>query len=344
MSKKSESREPRVFDLDDPAVVPTDPEPAPIFTPSARGAGSLPPSKPARPQRSLASWGTLLVSSLAALAMLAATMWFANFVSVLFTRNDWIGWTAMALLAMAMLAAAVIVVRELIGLVRLGRLSGLKADIASALRDRDRTAEASAVRRLRALYAGRGEVAWGVARVKEHEADIREPGELLALADRELMVPLDNTARRLIAKSARRVATVTAMSPLMMIAVVFVAVENLRLLRALATLYGGSPGGIGALKLARMVFTHIVATGGVALTDDLLGQFLGQDLLRRLSRRLGEGVFNGALTARIGAAAIEVVRPLPYIEANPVRVRDLVATIFQRSSAEAAEPPEKRRG
>ncbi len=46
-----------------------------------------------------------------------------------------------------------------------------------------------------------------------------------------------------------------------------------------------------------MVVTRIVATGGVAMTDDLLGQFLGQDLLRRLSRRLGEGVFNGALTA-----------------------------------------------
>ena len=62
-----------------------------------------------------------------------------------------------------------------------------------------------------------------------------------------------------------------------------------------------------------MVFTHIVATGGVAMTDDLLGQFLGQDLLRRLSRRLGEGAFNGALTARIGMAAIDVIRPLPFL-------------------------------
>ena len=61
----------------------------------------------------------------------------------------------------------------------------------------------------------------------------------------------------------------------------------------------------------------MVATGGIALTDDLLGQFLGQDLLRRLSRRLGEGAFNGALTARIGIAAIEVIRPLPFLAAKP---------------------------
>ena len=27
------------------------------------------------------------------------------------------------------------------------------------------------------------------------------------------------------------------------------------------------------------------------MTDDLVGQFIGQDVLRRLSRRLGEGAF-----------------------------------------------------
>ena len=80
-----------------------------------------------------------------------------------------------------------------------------------------------------------------------------------------------------------------------------------------------------------MVFTHILATGGLALTDDLFGQFLGQDLLRRLSRRLGEGMFNGALTARIGVAAIEVTRPMPYLEAHPVRIRDLLPELFRRT-------------
>ena len=112
-------------------------------------------------------------------------------------------------------------------------------------------------------------------------------GELLALADREMVAPLDLTARRLITRSAKRVATVTALSPMVLIAVTYVAIENLRLLRGLASLYGGRPGFFGMLRLAQLVFAHIVATGGVALTDDLLGQFLGQDILRRLSRLLG---------------------------------------------------------
>ena len=150
-------------------------------------------------------------------------------------------------------------------------------------------------------------------------------------------MPLDVAARRTILKSAKRVSVVTAISPIIWMAMIYVAVENLRMLRALAGLYGGRPGTIGALRLARMVVTHIVATGGLAITDDLLGQFLGQDLLRRLSRRLGEGAFNGALTARIGAAAVEVTRPLPYLDAEPVRARDMLPELFRRRSGDASK-------
>ena len=155
------------------------------------------------------------------------------------------------------------------------------------------------------------------------------PGELLALADRDIVAALDAEARSLITRSAKRVATVTAMSPMVLISVGYVLIENLRLLRGLATLYGGRPGLLGSLRLARLVLGHIIATGGLAMTDDLLGQFLGQDILRRLSRRLGEGAFNGALTARIGVAAIEVIRPLPFLAAKPPRVRDILGTALK---------------
>src|SRR5690606_26841218 len=117
---------------------------------------------------------------------------------------------------------------------------------------------------------------------------------------------------------------VSAISPTAALTVGWVLIENLRLMRSLAGVYGGRPGFVGTLRLARMVLVHIIATGGMALTDDLLGQFLGQDLVRRLSRRLGESIFNAALTARVGAAAIAVTRPLPFIEAPPIRARDFI--------------------
>ena len=180
-----------------------------------------------------------------------------------------------------------------------------------------------------AHYRGRGDLAWGLARVRDHAGDVLQQGDLLRLADRELLRPLDGEARRVILKSAKRVSTVTALSPIMWIAVGFVLVENVRMFRAIAGLYGGRPGVLGALRLARLVVGHVIATGGIAMTDDLLGQFVGQDVLRRLSRRLGEGAFNGALTARLGVVAVEVTRPLPYLDTEPLRMREIFGELVR---------------
>ena len=47
-------------------------------------------------------------------------------------------------------------------------------------------------------------------------------------------------------------------------------------------------------------------------------------MLAKVSRRFGEGVVNGALTARVGIAAMEVCRPLPFIAQPRPKVRNLV--------------------
>ena len=60
------------------------------------------------------------------------------------------------------------------------------------------------------------------------------------------------------------------------------------------------------------MLTHLVATGAVAVGDDLIGSVAGGGVLSKVSRRFGEGIVNGALTARVGVAAIEVCRPLPF--------------------------------
>jgi len=282
-------------------------------------------------------WGAILISAMAGLAAMAASLAFARFVYAALARQDWIGWTAFGLLAIGALAALVLVLREIVGLFRLRRLQGLNVAVATALARKDIKAEQRAVASLERLLAGRADCRWGLARLAEHAGDGRDPGDLLRLADREVMAPLDGQARRAILRSAKRVATVTAISPMAWVAMLYVAVGNLGMMRRLATIYGGRPGLTGTLKLARMVIGHIVATGGVAMTDDLLGQFLGQDLLRRLSRRLGEGAFNGALTARIGVAALGVTRPLPFLDAPEIRVRDLIPEIFRRiKSADAS--------
>jgi putative membrane protein len=339
MTRTRDPRAPQAFTMDDVRFPDQGVSDAAAGEQAADAVDPAPSGSVVRPSWTARrfGWGALFFSAAAALSSLALGLWFTRFVSVALERQDWLGWTATVLLGAMALAAAVIVGREALGFWRLARLGHLKQDAARALREGDAAGERRTVRRIIGLLSSRPELQWPLARMREHEAGVRDPGDLFRLTDRDLLAPLDNDARRLVTRAAKRVSVATAMSPAALFAVLWVLVENVRLIRGLATLYGGRPGLLGTARLARMVFTHLVATGGVALTDDLLGQFLGQDLLRRLSRRLGEGIFNGALTARIGTAAIEVTRPLPFIEARPVRARDFLLELTRRR--ETAAPP-----
>lgn len=342
MTDEPRRRRPQVIPLDDPDLV-IAPEGLSMTGPSSANAqaregasGNIRPGEPAAPRiaasiipRRGAPWGTLLLAALSLLGGLALALSFARFVAAAFERQDWIGWVAFTLLAVATVSFLAILGREVMGILRLRRLGRARRQLEAALAKRDGRAERQALQSIFAGLGARPELKWSMAELDEHARSANDPGDLARLVDRHVMPGLDGDARRLVAATARRVSVVTALSPMALVTVGWILAENLRMLRALGTLYGGRPGFLATTRLARMVATHIVATGGVALTDDLLGQFLGQDLVRRLSRRLGESVFNAALTARVGAAAIEVIRPLPYLEAPRVRARDLVADIVR---------------
>jgi len=232
-----------------------------------------------------------------------------DFVTSLLTTNTLLGTVALTLVGLAILAALLLAGREAVAFARLARLDSLRARVAAVTtltEAQKRVAEVSA------LYAGRGDMAWCLARLQERQGDVLDADALVHLAEVELMAPLDAAARATVESAARQVATVTALVPLALADVATALVANLRMIRRIAEIYGGRSGMFGSLRLLRRVFGHLVATGAVALTDDLLHSVAGGGLLSKLSRRFGEGVVNGALTARVGLAAIEVCRPMPF--------------------------------
>ena len=84
---------------------------------------------------------------------------------------------------------------------------------------------------------------------------------------------------------------------------------------------------LGFLRLARAAIAHLAITGGMAAGDSILQQFIGHGIAARLSARLGEGVVNGLLTARIGIAAIDVCRPLPFVIGRRPRLSDVMSEL-----------------
>lgn len=272
-------------------------------------------------------WLTVFFSGLVGLIVLAFGVAIDNLVRELFSRSEILGWLAAALTAATVIALLVLAGREIAGLLRLRRINHIHERAVAAATADDRDAANRVVSEIDTLYRHRPETARGRAALIHHRREIIDGRDLIGLAETEILLPLDESARRMMTASARRVALVTAISPRAVIDLLFVGSEILRLIRRLATLYGGRPGALGFLRLARATISHLAVTGGMAAGDSVVQQILGHGVAARLSARLGEGVVNGMLTARVGVAAIEVCRPLPYINGTPPRLSDVLAVL-----------------
>jgi len=273
-----------------------------------------------KPSKLLRLFWWLLTTLIGALVSIAA--W--NFVMGLLASYPLLGMVMTVLIGAVLLVLVLLCMRELAAFSRLARLDGLHHDVGEALAKNDLKSARAVTDRLVGLYQGREDTRWGRDRLAELRGDQLDAQALLALTEAELLGPLDIAASREVEAAARQVATVTALVPLALADVVAAMTSNLRMIRRVAEVYGGRSGFFGSWRLTRVVLSHLVATGAVAVGDDMLEPILGGTMLAKLSRRFGEGLVNGALTARVGVAAMEVCRPMPFSAARRPKVRSII--------------------
>ena len=314
---------PVLIDLDDsdsakPDSVPPVPDIAGSYDQTAmQHVAALAARKPSRISRWFWSLAVSLITFIVSLAA-----W--DYVNGLLARSPILGGIATALIALLVLVLALVALRELAAFGRLQRLDSIQRQAAAALASGDLKAARQVTVALDKLYAKRDDTAWGRAEMKTRVSDVLDADGLLGLAETTLLAPLDARAQREVEAAARQVATVTAIVPLALADLFTALTSNLRMIRRIAEIYGGRSGAFGNWRLTRSVLSHLVATGAVAVGDDLIGSVAGGGVLSKVSRRFGEGVINGALTARVGVAAIEVCRPLAFHAAKRPSVTALV--------------------
>lgn len=273
------------------------------------------------------SFAGLAAAALGTFLSLAFGLWADQVIRDLFLRADWLGYAAITALCLAAIGVVVIVGREIAGIAKLAAVQTLKLEAEEAASSTGSSAARKVVDRLATLLSHRAETARGRAALDGTRDDIIDGPQLIDLAERELLAPLDRKARGLILNASKRVAVVTAISPRAVVDLAYVLLEVTRLVRAMAELYGARPGKLGLLRLMRDVVAHLAVTGSIAVGDSLAQQLLGHGLASRVSRRLGEGVINGLLTARIGIAAMDLCRPLPFGALPRPGIGDFLADI-----------------
>jgi putative membrane protein len=336
------SRKPRAFRLDHPDVVTVTGEyagsrrGAVVVTEEPMEAIEAADGTPVPVRRRRAPWVGLLLSALGGLITLALGLALAQLIDDLFRIAPWLGWVGLALAVVAAIAFIGILVREAAGIMRERRIEHLRQAAFDALAVKDHQAAKTVVSDLAGLYLERRQMARARGRLSQLSDEIIDADDRLAIAERELLLPLDVQAKRMIANAAKQVSVVTAVSPRAIVDVAFVLFAAVRLLRQISRIYGGRPGMLGFLRLARAAFSHLAVTGGVAVGDSLVQQVLGLGLAARVSAKLGEGVLNGLMTARFGLAALAVCRPLPFVREEPPRLGDVAGELLSR--IDAAEP------
>ena len=328
---------PILFDLDEdaPRAAPADAPPVPdLRTEPDAGQRTAHPDRQGAAMQTAAALAARRPSRLARLfwwiagTLLGISVSLAtwDFASGLVARMPLLGYAVTALIGALLIVLVVIAIREMAAFARLGRIDALHRRADAVIASEDLSGARKLTDDLVALYKGREDTRWGRERLDEQRSDQFDAVTLLGLAEAELLVPLDAAALRQVESAARQVAAVTALVPLALADVVTALAANIRMIRRIAEIYGGRSGTLGSLRLTRAVMTHLVATGAVAVGDDVISSVAGGSLLSKVSRRFGEGVVNGALTARVGVAAMEVCRPLPFSPTRRPKVRRIVTT------------------
>src|SRR3954447_13246832 len=221
MSEKTPHRRPATFKLDDPGVVVLDPDDTGR---PARGTVRITPESdpsllpvpidtPLVPTRRGFRWGTLFFAAVGGLVLLGTGLGVVNLVEDLFARSETLGFVGLGFAALATLALTVVIAREAFGLARLATIENLHLRAASVLLSDDRAESRAIVGELVKLAHQNPRLAHARAALQNHADDIIDGADMIKLAERELMSPLDQEARRLVSSAAQRVSIVTAVSP-----------------------------------------------------------------------------------------------------------------------------------
>ncbi|NUB23821.1 TIGR01620 family protein, partial [Azospirillum brasilense] len=162
------------------------------------------------------------------------------------------------------------------------------------------------------LYEGRPDLAPSLERVRDHVTDAHDDAEILRLLDREVMGPLDRRAYQTVLRASRDTAVATALSPAAVVDLTVVLWRNLKLVREIAALYGARPGYVGSMRLLRRMLANLAVAGVAESAHHVAVEALGGSIAAAISTRMGQGVINGLLTARVGLTAMHLCRPIAF--------------------------------
>ncbi|HIJ84253.1 MAG: hypothetical protein HW380_631 [Magnetococcales bacterium] len=225
----------------------------------------------------------------------------------------WALGTVFAVLVLTtLIAAGVLLLNEGRGFVRLRRFDGVQAAIQRLWAKRTHGQGLHLALQLRREMTQEDEVQKAWREFYDLIQDHHDDREVLELLSRTVYATLDRRCYRMIVQHGSTTAIASTISPFVWLDSLVFLWQNLRMIRTIATCYGLKPGGSASLFLAREVMVGLFMAGTADLMADKVAEAVGGHTASIVLAQVGKGIANALFTARVGLAAMNRCRAVPF--------------------------------
>jgi len=166
------------------------------------------------------------------------------------------------------------------------------------------------------LYQDRADMVPRLERYVAKKTDAHSDRDAMLLFSDTVMKPLDKKAYEVTVQRSKETALMIVLSPFAFLDVILTLWRNVRLIRDIASLYGARPGFLSSLSLMKKVLQSLAYAEVTELVADSAAETLGGSIVASLSTHVATGIGGGIMTARVGIHAMQICRPLPYVQSD----------------------------
>jgi putative membrane protein len=153
--------------------------------------------------------------------------------------------------------------------------------------------------------------------------DSHHDREVCTLFSTYVMKEIDQQAYRVVEQRAKETALLVMVSPIPLLDTLFTLWRNLRMIRDIATLYGGRPSFFASASLVKSVVQNLIYADVSEILAESVADAFGNSVLSVVSTQAAQGVGSGILTARVGLQAMALCRPLPFQAEEKPRLKEI---------------------
>ncbi|WP_226647559.1 TIGR01620 family protein [Microbulbifer variabilis] len=165
-------------------------------------------------------------------------------------------------------------------------------------------------------------------RVLDDAPDYYDSSELLQHLEVTFLNALDQEAQRRVVRHSTTTGALVGLSPFASVDILVALRQSLRMIDDVAQIYGVQPSIVVRWRLFKKVLALVAYSGASEYAiSEMWPDLVGDSLVGTVSARLGQGVGASLFMARIGLAAMQSCRPIPFAEKQRPRLSALIKRI-----------------